>query len=327
MSRTWYVRRLVTTPGLLTLGKEALAEQLRTRLEEKATDRLVRLSAHACDKARVNSRHLELPSGRRPGEIRAEEARSSMGKRAVARLLEGEQPPDRVIFVSEGGAELQEKLLPYTGIAPDRVMGASHTAAGLLLAHNLLTTGSAERVAVLCVEVAGTEAWARLERHPAAGPIIAATLASDGAAGIILSSEPGDAPRLAYADMLPAMRARQTKRAGVTGADAAELHDHLITEIDASVDDSTLPTLMLPGGSALLDLLAARHPALEPMVTISRTVLEQNGQLGAAAGLWLLDSALRDGMRLDPAFRLLATGPGLSAHALVLQGVDPHVRA
>jgi alkylresorcinol/alkylpyrone synthase len=204
----------------------------------------------------------------------------------------------------------------------------------------LLESGRASNVCVLCADAMGTHSQMRRHRTaPSMAQLVAHCLASDGAAALLLSREPGSQPVLAYRDLRLASQlwSNALDQNDLT-ADAdnqpfilvgKDIRVRLVTELSALLTPEVLstPLFVHPGGAALMRLLTKHFGMLAETAEVSSSILEEHGNLGSPSVLLVLERALAVGMSVVPRFRLVALGPGIVSTVLLFDGVERESRA
>lgn len=352
MTRTRaYLQRLATAHGAFAHAQADLAEAFRASLDQlEGGQRVAQMVGFVSEHSAIRTRYIEIPDAalddRRDWYRLVNEANEAMATRVLRGLFQdGAEAArcDGFIVVSSsysGFPSLSRRLVEPLGLPLDALcfdlagLGCAGPTQALALAHGLLEQGRCRSVCMLCVDAMGT--FARCRRHrraPTMSQVVAHALASDGAAALIVSRDPGDQPLLCFE------RSRVDSRLWPGSLDqndltADEYNEPLLSvgkdirtrigvEIDRVLDGEALgePLLLHPGGAALMRLLAERHPQLGPTVDLSMSVLAGHGNLGASSLLWVLQAALRNKVRLSPRLRLLALGPGIVTTCLRLDGV------
>jgi predicted naringenin-chalcone synthase len=350
-----HIRQLGTVAGAHTYAQARLANELHAELERLGDARAVaQLVRFVYEHSAIVERHLEVPleeARRRHDWFRmVNEATLSLCLRSLEQLFadEGATPAsacDGLVAVSSSHAGFpgltrlaQERLgFPLNALAFDLgALGCAGPTQGLYLAATLVANGACRNVAVVCVDAMATHGAARRHDHaPSLAQVVAHCLASDGAAALLVSRDPGPRPLLSF-------RAAALQNQLWPGAldlndftaDAdnqpfmsvgKEIRNRVVDELKPIVEDPELrgsPILFHPGGAALMKLLADRWPELGDGISISCAVLAQHGNLGSSSLLWVLAEALARRATLTPRLRLAALGPGIVSTLLTLDGVE-----
>lgn len=353
MSEPTWLRTLVVEPGAHTLKQSDLADRLREQLFALPDPKGVRkLVGFIYERSEVGQRHVE--AGLRPGEVEEEGwqrvvngAVQSLGLRALQRLIE--QDPDAsgataFIAVSSsfsGFPSLSRHLLEPAGLSLDAHcydltgLGCAGPTQGLAFAQALLDQGH-ESVCLLFVDVMAT--WGHCRRFtemPELNEIVAHCLASDGAAAVFLSREPGPSPRLGFEGVSLTSRLWSDsldQNDLNTSADGQPylsvgkaIRTRLLDETGPILTEAVrqAPLFLHPGGIALMDQLRTNFPELADSVRRSTLLLHNHGNIGSASVLWVLDQALDQGDPVTPHFHLFALGPGIVTTLLRIDGVIP----
>ncbi len=350
-----HVRQLATVAGAHTSAQARLADELHAELERlddaRPVAQLVRfVYAHSA----IVERHLEVPleeARQRDDWIRlVDDATLSLCVRSLERLFAGAGAPpaaagDGLVAGSSSHAgfpgltrRVQERLgFPLDALTFDLgALGCAGPTQGLYLATTLVASGACRNVCLVCVDAMGTHGAARRHRRaPTMAQVVAHCLASDGAAALVVSREPGPRPLLSFA--AAALHNRLWPDAldlNDFTADAdnqpfmsvgKEIRNRIVDELAPIIEDPALrggPILFHPGGAALMKLLADRWPELADSIAVSCAVLAQHGNLGSSSLLWVLAEAMARQATLAPRHRLAALGPGIVSTLLTLDGVE-----
>ncbi|MEL6187361.1 MAG: hypothetical protein AAFU79_22285, partial [Myxococcota bacterium] len=270
------------------------------------------------------------------------EAAEALSRRTLARLEGDPGACDAFVTVSSSHAgfpSLSRQLQEQAGFPLDarcfdlHGAGCSGPAQGLQLADLLLRTGAARRVCVLCVDVMGSYGQLRrFSQPPSMEELVAHCLASDGAAALVMSIQPG--PHLSYLGLSAHERlwsASLDQNALAASADnqpylavGKNIRTRLVEETSGWFAErcSDEVVLMHPGGAALMARVTEAQPDRAASVDISRTVLREHGNLGAPSVLFVLREALARRLPLGSRLTLFALGPGIVTTAVTLDALE-----
>lgn len=341
-ARTW-LRRVVTVPGAHAFPQAALAEGLRRHLERVPGTEAVRaLVDSVYARTGVRRRHLEADPETLGAHVDpkalAGRAAFSLGARTLETLLGGEMDPASVgalVVVGHDDAvspELPAQLAERAGLPEGALThlltarDASGPAQAIFFAQMLLRREPTRHVAVVAVDVAGTLGHLRLRRgRPSISQVMSHAALSDGGAGLLLSREPGERPRLAYRDCTLTTRVWRSDEAQPSAGDTTEMRARVLEDLGAwiAAEQTGAPLLVCPGSQGLL---RGDDPRVAEATALGREVLASHGRLQVASLLWILDRALEEDRSLAPDLRLVTLGPGVAATVLVMEGVERHVR-
>jgi predicted naringenin-chalcone synthase len=350
-----YLGRPTIEPGLHTYAQTELAERFRQRLSKlEGTEQIRQMVGFVHEHSSIERRHLEVSLEQiesRQGWYRLVNAATlSLARRALLELIRADLPADRfdalvVVSASHAGfPALSRRLQADLGIRADALcydlsgLGCAGPTHGLHLADMLLTSGAARRVCVVCADVMGTHGESRVHNQiPNMSQLVAHCLASDGAAAVVVSTEPSADDCISWDNCRLDTRlwpnslgdndftASEDDQPLISVGNA--IRTRLIEELGPTVAAANPNTTYFhPGGASLMRQLGAHFPAFAPTLEISNRVLREHGNIGAASILWVLHDAWalhHAGKReLGPELRLIALGPGIVATQLSLTGVE-----
>jgi alkylresorcinol/alkylpyrone synthase len=349
-----FLRSIVVARGAHSVAQRDLASRIALQLgaiENGA--QAAKLAAFVHDQSAIDWRHFEVPLGeldRRSDWYRVVNAAvESLGRHALERLFEkdaGARNADALVVVSSthsGFPALSRRLQHALRLRMDAgcydlgALGCAGATQGWSFAHALLASGQARHVVLLLVDAMGTFSQCRRHREtPSMEQLVAHCLASDGAAALSLglAADSETAFALSYTDVR--LRSRLWPDAlhlNDLTADrdnapflsvGADIRTRLTTEIGdlLDADPATLPVYFHPGGSALMNALVRYDERLAETVSLSLSVLRENGNLGASSAAWVLERAIARGMAVVPKMRVVALGPGIVTTVLEVDGVE-----
>jgi predicted naringenin-chalcone synthase len=346
-----FTRRLAVALGAHSYAQDALADDLRARVEAVPDSRsFAQMIGFVFDHSAIRTRHLELSIeeiDQRDDWYRAvNQANHSLALRVLAELFAGDTAAaecDALIVVSSsyaGFPSLSRRLLEPLGFALDTLcfdlagLGCAGPTHGIMLADALLGQGRCTTVCIVCVDAMATHGqFRRHTKVPTMAQLVAHALASDGAAALLMTREPGRSPIFAHESCrLTSQQWSGSLDQNDFTADednqpmlsvGKDIRTRIGPELDKILDEDALgsPIFFHPGGAALMRTLKASYPQLADSVDLSMTVLTEHGNLGAASLLCVLDRVLVERAVITPRFRLLALGPGIVTTSLLLEGV------
>lgn len=351
MSEPTWCRSLVVEPGRHTLTQPELAERLRTQLGSLPDSRRLRqLVGFVYDRSTVRQRHVEagldeVELAREGWHRTVNEATRALGQRTLERLAavdDGLGEASAFVVVSSsfaGFPSLSRRLQEPAGLPLDAHcydltgLGCAGPTQGLAFAQSLLEQGH-RTVCLLFVDVMATHGMCRRwTALPEVNEVVAHCLASDGAAALLLSRDPGDDPRLGFGSVAlhtrlwPDSLDQNDLCASADGEPylsvGKDIRTRLLEEAGRALpaEVRAAPLLLHPGGIALMEQLGGTFPELADTVALSTALLQDHGNIGSASVLWVLDQALRRGTPLGPFFHLFALGPGIVTTRLRVDGV------
>ncbi len=349
MSDRFWLRALGTEAGRHTIAQMDLAAALRRRLETLPDSKSVRqMVGFIYERSEIRQRHLELSldtlDQRTDWYQAVNEATVSLAERALHTVADHIPQTDVLITVSssfQGFPSLSRQLQQRHGFSPDTAcfdltgLGCAGPTQGIHLAQRLLSGDGHRTAMVLAADVMGTHGASR--RHsqaPDLSQVVAHCLASDGAAVAVLGREPGPSPCFSYA--ATELRTRLWDDAlgeNDYTADQAnqpymsvgkQIRTRLLSETEPFFAPEVLaqPLFLHPGGAALMRMLEVALPQLSQTISVSNGVLRDNGNVGSASVLWVLERALREGMPVAPELGLFALGPGIVTTLLQFHDVE-----
>ena len=352
MSIPRYCRRIARVTGRHTYPQEALAAELTRSLQEVPDPSgRSRMVGFVYAQSGIQQRHIEADESVRGGDSHwievVNQATRSLARRTLDHLLEGNASGGHEVgalvvvttshigFPSLSRRLVSELRLPATTLGFDVTgQGCAGPTHGLWLADSLLQAGH-HHVWVLFVDTLAT--WASLRRFREAPTIeetVAHCLASDGAAALWLSREPGPAPVFGYTKCR--LRSKQWANSldqnDLTADAAGQPYLAVGKAIRTRLLEEVLPFLgpgfgedpvfLHPGGPDLMKRLAHARPALSETIDVSCDVLRRHGNLGSASVLFVWDAARARGLSFSPRFSLFALGPGIVTTVLDVDGVE-----
>lgn len=351
MSARSHLLELVVEPGRHVHSQKDLAPRMRDALSEvEGAEPMKKVVGMVYDRSEILSRHIELSfeelDRRLDWYLAVNEATRRLSARALGRLFAGGLSPadcDAMVVVTSshsGFPSLSRLLQQEAGFRLDALcydltgLGCAGPTHGLHLASMLLEQASVRNVCLLCVDVMATHGEARRHtRAPTMEQLVAHCLASDGAAALVLSKDPGSRSLLSFGscslesvlweDALDQNFFSASDDNQPYLAVGKDIRTRLLQETEAFFRQRTPdePFLMHPGGAALMARLERAEPGLAPSIGISRSILSEHGNLGAPSLLWVWERALRSGMKMSPALTLFALGPGIVTTAIRLEEV------
>lgn len=347
----YFLRRLVVEHGAHAYSQAALADDMRARLRPLPDSRAItQMIGFVYDHSAIQQRHLELEIGeidrRRDWYRLVNQANYSLASRVLERLVAADAEAGRcdgLVVVSSsyaGFPALSRRLLESAGLPPSTIcfdlagLGCAGPTHGIAMAQALLENGTCSTVHVLCVDAMGTHGQARRHnRVPTMAQLVAHALASDGAAALVLSREPGRSPLFSYESCrLTSLQWPGSLDQNDLTADednepmlsvGKDIRTRIVEELAKVFDEEALasPVLIHPGGAALMRNLGEQYPVLAATAALSMSVLAEHGNLGASSLLWVLERALARGEKISPRLRLVALGPGIVTTSLLIEGV------
>lgn len=343
-TRRFFVRALSTVPGAHSYSQKELLEDYSGRVARFADAPPVLEKIHRIyENSEVHTRHFEFPIDeldRRHATVASHpivnEAMLALGRRTLESLFTrelGVRDCDALLVVGsnfDGFPGMSRRLSEALGFRSDVVFydlaglacgGANH---GLNMANLLLESGRCKTVCVLFIDVLGTfNQLRRLEGLPSPSEIVGRVLSSDGAAGLVLSSEPGAGSLFSYSRFEFQLHAwpgsvkyayTETSANGEPyGSVGKDIRTRMLEESAAMLTPDVVadPMFVHPGGIALLRALVEHAPRLSDTVGLSAEVLGAHGNLSSPTVLYVLKRALELGAVISPRMRLLAFGPGI----------------
>lgn len=348
MTQRIHLAGLVVEPGSTTHTQAELEARMRASISHLEDAALLRRTVSVVyGRSEIDTRHVEVPldelSERDDWYLAVNQAAKWLSERTLRRLFqsvpEGEKV-DALVTVSSSHSgfpslsrEIQEGLgIPLDAVCYDITgLGCAGPTQGLYLGHLLLQQPHIENVAVVAVDVMATHGQARrFDQAPYMEQIVAHCLASDGAAGALLSKTERDTDLLTFEgcelytrmwpDALDLNYFSATSDNQPFLAVGKDIRTRLLEETKEFFGERIPeePLFMHPGGAALMNRLAQAQPGLRPSINVSNAILRENGNLGAPSVMWVLERALREGCDIEPALTLFALGPGIVTTALRL---------
>ncbi|MFT5680368.1 MAG: alkylresorcinol/alkylpyrone synthase [Myxococcota bacterium] len=350
---SFHLDTLTTMAGAHTRSQDELAATFRGKLAAVPDSKKIsQLVGFIYARSGISARHLEAD----PVEIEARddwyalvnEATFSLACRTLESLFSsGEEPGalDGLIIVSASYAgfpglsrRLQDRYdFPLEARCYDlAAMGCGGSTQGLELAQTLVTQGTCRRVLVLCVDVMGTHGEARKHRIvPDVSQVVAHCLASDGAAAVVVADKPGPRTVLSYetgrlfTQLWPDSLDLNDFTADADNqpfiAVGKDIRTRLLGQLQDLLSSLHGPLVMHPGGTALMQILAEHFPTRKDEIHLALSILQDNGNIGAASALWVLERALQRGLDLNGTCQLFALGPGIVSTLFTMDGVTTHV--
>jgi alkylresorcinol/alkylpyrone synthase len=339
----FFVRAFSTLPGANSYSQKELLNDYTSRVGRLADSApMVEKIQRVYENSDVDTRHYELSIAeldRRHATSASHplmnDALLSLGRRTIEALFAKNvriKDCDALIVVGsnfDGFPGMSRRLSEAHGFRDDVFFydlsalacgGANH---GLGLANMLLESGRCKTVCVLMVDALGTfNQLRRIDTMPSISEIVGRVLSSDGAAGLVLSAEPGPGSLFSYSRFDFRVHAwPDSINFGVTETSAnGEPFGAIGKGIKMRIVDESAPMLtpevmadplfVHPGGIALLRSLVEFAPRLSDTVALSTEILKENGNLTSPTVLFVLKRALERGLAITPRLRLLSFGPG-----------------
>ncbi len=344
--RRLFVRALSTVPGAHSYSQKELLADYTGRVGRLADSApLLEKIAGTYENSGVNTRHFEFPIAeldRRHATISSHpivnEALLTLGRRTLEKLFAQDhgiqiKDCDALVVVGsnfDGFPGMSRRLSEALGFRDDVVFydlaglacgGANH---GLGLANLLLETGRCKTVCLLFIDVLGTfNQLRRMDTLPSRSEVVGRVLSSDGAAGLVLSAEPGPGSLFSYSrfefrlhawpDSVKYAYTETSANGEPYGSVGKDIRTRMLDESAHMLTAEVVaePIFFHPGGIALLRGLAEFAPRLSDTVGLSAEILGAHGNLSSPTVLYVLKRALERGVPIHPRLRLLAFGPGI----------------
>ncbi len=344
-----YITHLSTELGQHRIYQEDLADHLRTRFnDDEFWTEARRQTTFVYDRSGIKQRYWERWNPDALNELGWEkhvnQAVFDLTERCLLKMKNGGWRPENsgaLIVVSstyQGFPSLSRRVAIRMGFDPDAVcfdlagLGCAGPTHALYLAHLLMADDKYDEVTVVCVDAMGSYggcAW--FMKPPDVSQIVAHALSSDAASSMVL---------------------RRNEKSESRSWKNASLKSHMwpntLVDNDLAVDDSGSPfisvgngirhhvgdevpsslkkwmqegaVLFHPGGRALMDTLSGRCPEHAKSLELSKSVLDDVGNVGAASLCLVLERALDAKMIQENRLGLFALGPGIISTLLILDG-------
>ena len=342
-----YIQKVVTALPPVRLDQEQVLAMGRRILKGRIpfVDQALKLIANAG----VENRHLV----RTPDEILDNDTLSwrnevytessiQLGGELMTRMFESgvvaPEDVDLIITTSCTGFMIPSvdaylisrfRLRPDVKRLPITELGCAAGAMALSRAHDYLRAFPHHRVLILAIELPSLTYRTRDFR---VANLVSAALFGDGAAGVLLSSEPGpcrildtrthffyDTPEMMGFDLSESgfKIILDKKIPGLVAEKFVEPARAFVNDQPEFVTEGIQHHLFHPGGRRILDTLRDEFGLKESQVAASRKVLAEVGNLSSASVMWVLDEVLKT--RPHGNGLMAAFGPGFNAELLALR--------